>query len=100
MGALTVTIITVLAATFGTLALAFRNSGFTTVAADSGEQAIATLARDAPDPRLLVVDYDLPGGLTGLEVVERLREQAGLSIPVIIHTGDISTASSGAIRGW
>ncbi len=81
-----------------TLALVFRNSGFATLAARSGEDALETLTLGAPVPQLLVVDYDLPGGLNGLTVVERLREHAGQTIPAIILTGDISTATSSAIN--
>lgn len=81
-----------------TLALVFRNSGFATLAARSGEDAVEILALGASIPRLLVVDYDLPDGMSGLEVVQRLQKQSGRSIPAIILTGDISTATSSAIN--
>ena len=41
-------------------------------------------------PALLVADFNLPGGMTGLEAAMLLRAQAGGQLPVIILTGDMS----------
>jgi two-component system CheB/CheR fusion protein len=64
----------------------------TAVAAD-GREALAIVARGAMRPDLVVADYNLPGGITGLEVVAELRKTLGRSIPAVILTGDISTAT-------
>ena len=42
-------------------------------------------------PDIVIADYNLPGGLTGLQAVVRLRETLRREIPAIILTGDIST---------
>ncbi|MCK6507279.1 diguanylate cyclase [Myxococcota bacterium] len=50
-----------------------RKSGFEVVAAPRGDVALA-LALDKDAPRLLILDWVMPG-LTGPEVIQRLREQ-------------------------
>ena len=42
-------------------------------------------------PDLVIVDYNLPRGLTGLQVMARLREMLGHDLPALVLTGDIST---------
>ena len=42
-------------------------------------------------PDVVIVDYNLPRGLTGLQVVARLRERLGADVPALVLTGDIST---------
>jgi len=85
-----------------TMALVFANSGFTTIAAQDGAEANALCGSGNAIPDLLIVDYDLPGGRNGLQVVAGLHEQTGRAIPAVILTGDISTATSSAIgrRGF
>ena len=39
--------------------------------------------------------YSLPNGMTGLQVITRVREALGSELPAVILTGDIST---GAMR--
>jgi two-component system CheB/CheR fusion protein len=40
---------------------------------------------------VVVVDYNLPGGLSGIEVISRLRTALGYDLPALVLTGDIST---------
>ncbi|MGL4967690.1 MAG: response regulator, partial [Inquilinus sp.] len=40
-----------------------------------------------------LADYNLPGGMDGLQVTAKLRERLHRQVPVIILTGDISTAT-------
>jgi two-component system, chemotaxis family, CheB/CheR fusion protein len=42
-------------------------------------------------PDVIIADYNLPGELTGAEVIARLRESLQREIPAIILTGDISS---------
>ena len=70
------------------LDLLFRNEGYRTAAAADGKQALE-LAR-ATKPDLVVADYHLPNGLTGLQVVARVREAVSREIPAVILTGDLS----------
>ncbi len=69
------------------------DDGHHVTAAHDGPTALnlARLARKKPD--LILSDYNLPGGLNGVEVTGKLRELIGGHAPIIILTGDISTAA-------
>lgn len=55
-----------------------------------GASAEAVMARlsEAEPPDLLICDYRLPGGQTGVEQIEILRRRFGRSIPAMLITGD------------
>jgi two-component system CheB/CheR fusion protein len=53
--------------------------------------ALALAARRAILPDVIIADYNLPGDMTGAEIIARLREVLGRQIPAIILTGDISS---------
>ena len=48
-------------------------------------------------PDLILADYNLPGGWTGLEAAAEITKYVRQHIPVIILTGDISTSALRAI---
>jgi len=74
------------------LEILFDGEGHRTTAVASSNEALALAARGAlPSDIVIVADYNLPGDLTGVEVVARLREMQRREIPAIILTGDIST---------
>ena len=77
------------------LALFLKEQGYNTLTAIDGPSALALLADAKQRPDLVVADYNLPNGLTGVEVSQRLRGQLDINIPFVILTGDIST---GALR--
>ena len=56
--------------------------GYTVVIADSGERAVTTLNNFIPD--LVVLDLELPGILTGWDVLHILRQHT--RIPVLLTT--------------
>jgi two-component system, chemotaxis family, CheB/CheR fusion protein len=58
--------------------------------AHNGEAAMK-FAKQSPD--LILSDYNLPGGMNGVEATAKLRKQIGRAVPVIILTGDISTTA-------
>ena len=72
------------------LALLFTSEGYRTAAVADGKQAVA-LARGTIKPDIVVADYSLPNGMTGLQVIARVREALGRELPAVILTGDIST---------
>jgi two-component system, sensor histidine kinase len=45
------------------------------------------VAADAPPPALLIVDYRLEGGRTGIEAIRALRQRFGAGVPAIVVTG-------------
>ena len=80
------------------LQLFLRADGHQTTIAADGEEAIQ-LAQRRERPDLVIVDYNLPGGLTGLQVMTRLREWLGEGIPALVLTGDISATTLRDIAG-
>jgi signal transduction histidine kinase len=62
--------------------------GCDTLLADSGDAALATLTRADRLPEVIIADYRLRDGKTGVEAVERLKASHGRNIPAIIITGD------------
>jgi two-component system CheB/CheR fusion protein len=73
------------------LELFLRANGHSPAAAADGHEAIRLVEREAVRPDLVIVDYNLPGGLTGLQVMARLREKLGHDVSTLVLTGDIST---------
>jgi len=75
------------------LDLLLKDQGCRTAAAPDGIAALDLVARGKIRPDLILADYNLPLGLDGLQVVEKLRAQLHRKIPVIVLTGDISTST-------
>jgi two-component system, chemotaxis family, CheB/CheR fusion protein len=73
------------------LDLLLKGEGHRTYAVGDGKQALALVERGSIRPDLILADYNLPGGLNGLQAVAGLREMLSREVPVIILTGDIST---------
>jgi two-component system CheB/CheR fusion protein len=73
------------------LALLLEEEGHRTTTAEDGRRALELAARKAIRPDLVIVDYNLPKGLNGLQVVAGLRQTLDYEIPAVILTGDIST---------
>ncbi len=79
--------------------LLFEIEGYRTAVAVDGKSALDMVARGTVRPNMVVADYNLPNGPTGLDVIGRLRETFDRTLPVIIMTGDISTDTLRAISG-
>jgi DNA-binding NtrC family response regulator len=67
-----------------------QRAGFTVIAAGDGEQALGLIARRRPD--VVITDLKMPG-MTGLELLERVRELDD-DLPVVLMTayGAVETA--------
>ena len=74
------------------LELLLQTEGHYVIGAPDGPSALELIASGTARPDLILADYNLPNGMDGIEVSVRLREKLGRQIPVIILTGDISTA--------
>ncbi len=59
-------------------------------AAETYQQAMASIARKVPD--IILSDYRLQEDITGTEVVRRLRKALNRDVPAIIITGDTDTS--------
>ena len=84
------------------LELLLRADGHRTAAAADGDEAIGLVALQNGRPDMVIVDHNLPRGLTGLQVMARLREMIGHEVPTLVLTGDISTETLGeiALQGY
>jgi len=64
--------------------------GCRTVLADSAAGALQQLARNDLIPDLIVADFRLREGDTGVQAIKRIGAQVGRDIPAIVVTGDIA----------
>jgi signal transduction histidine kinase/CheY-like chemotaxis protein len=62
--------------------------GCQAVTADCDQAALAGLAEHAREPDLIISDYRLQAGQTGIEAIERLRRAYGAAIPAFLVSGD------------
>jgi len=66
------------------VAIKLRNNGYEVITADNGAEAFALACEEKPD--IVVTDYQMPR-MTGLELVERLRQcEQTKDVPVIMLT--------------
>ncbi len=62
------------------------NWGCLALLVGSEDEALETLNREAPD--VIIADYRLRDGKTGVQAIERLRREFGADLPALIITGD------------
>ena len=74
-----------------------RRQGHRVTMAMDSSQAMDCVAHSMPD--LVLADYNLPDGPNGLELAGTIRAATDRALPVIILTGDISTATLRAVTG-
>ena len=66
------------------VAIKLRNNGYEVISADNGAEAFKLACEEKPD--IIVTDFQMPG-MTGLELVEKLRQREETrDIPVIMLT--------------
>ena len=73
------------------LELFLSEEGYAAATAADGPAALELAARGAIRPDLVLADYNLPNGMNGVQVCQKLRQDLGRQIPFVILTGDIST---------
>jgi two-component system CheB/CheR fusion protein len=73
--------------------MALKEHGHRSAVAANAKEAQALVARGAIRPDIILADYNLPNGISGLELAVQLRSTLGRDIPVIILTADLSTAT-------
>ena len=66
-------------------------AGFKVTAAESLSEALASAKRESAI-HLIVTDYHLSAGDTGLDVITAVRKLLGTKVPAILVTGDTSSA--------
>lgn len=74
--------------------------GCQVLSAADGDDAVRLLGAEHATPDVLIVDRRLQGVETGMDVVERIRDELNEDVPVILMTGDIAVAADDfATRG-
>ena len=73
------------------LELFLNDEGYHVSTAINGPAALEAMARGTMRPDLVLADYNLPNGMNGVQVSQKLRQELDRRIPFIILTGDIST---------
>jgi two-component system CheB/CheR fusion protein len=73
------------------LELFLKEEGYDAATAVDGPAALELAARRTIRPDLVLADYNLPNGMNGIQVCQKLRQELSRRIPFIILTGDIST---------
>jgi two-component system CheB/CheR fusion protein len=71
------------------LGVFLMGEGHHTILVPDGAAALALADRGMLRPDLILADYNLPGGLNGIQTTAKLREKFQCEIPVVILTGDI-----------
>jgi signal transduction histidine kinase len=66
----------------------FRSWGFRVVTGATDRAVLGGLAEHGQPPDLIISDYRLPDGVTGIEVIERLRNEFCIEIPAFLISGD------------
>jgi two-component system CheB/CheR fusion protein len=79
------------------LELVLEREGHAVTTAIDGASALDLVVRGSLRPDIILADYNLPGGVTGVKAAGKLQAQLGVEVPVIILTGDISTRALKAI---
>jgi signal transduction histidine kinase/FixJ family two-component response regulator len=62
--------------------------GCRVVTGATGTAALAQLGQEGGQPDLIISDYRLANGRTGIEAIERLRGTLGAAIPALLVSGD------------
>jgi len=66
------------------VAMKLRNNGFDVITADNGTDAYKLCCDEKPN--IVITDYQMPG-MTGIELIEKIRTTAGIeNTPVIVLT--------------
>lgn len=73
-----------------TLEALLTEAGHTVISARDGPAALKLARAGTILPDLVLTDFNLPGGMNGIEVLAGLRAQFKLHLPGIVLTGDIS----------
>ncbi|MFO1427974.1 MAG: response regulator [Steroidobacteraceae bacterium] len=74
------------------LARLLELEGYRAVTAVDGPQALELIARQDLKPDVLIVDYNLPGGMDGTEVAEAIAAALGYVTPTIILSAELINA--------
>ena len=61
--------------------------GYQVIEAPSAEEAVAVLSQGLDTPALIIADYELEGGKTGIDCISVLRNSCNQSVPAFLISG-------------
>jgi two-component system CheB/CheR fusion protein len=67
--------------------------GHETTTASDAKMAMAMIVEKYVTPDVMLIDYNLPKGVNGVQLATMARKMLGRALPVAILTGDISTTT-------
>jgi two-component system CheB/CheR fusion protein len=73
------------------LELLLVDEGYVIATAPNGREALAVVSPGGFCPEIIIVDYSIPGGMNGLDVIDGVRVIVGQQVPAVILTGDMSS---------
>ena len=76
----------------------FTQWGAMVIGAGSADGIFVALGDAGRYPDLIVADYRLASGELGTEVIERLRDEFGVSVPAMLVSGDASAEAIADMR--
>jgi signal transduction histidine kinase/CheY-like chemotaxis protein len=71
-------------------AVLLREWGYVVLAAGSLEEALQAISRSGRTPEVVLADYRLRDGATGLDAIRRLQNEFGTGLRAAVITGDIA----------
>lgn len=72
--------------------LLLEDWGCQVLTAGSGAAALAAVAAESRRPDILITDYRLRAGETGVDVIRALRDRLGVDLPAVLVSGDTDPA--------
>ncbi len=81
------------------LCMALEAAGYHVVGAECADRAVKRLQAEGRLPDVVVTDYRLGGGTTGIDALRRLSNATGHTIPGIVLTGDTSPNRLREVKG-
>jgi len=69
----------------------FESWGYDVVAASSAADALVSLRAAGRTPDIIIADYRLKDGQTGVSAIRAVQDEFGHDIPAILVTGDTGT---------
>jgi PAS domain S-box-containing protein len=73
--------------------------GLGVVSVATGKEALDLVTTERMRPDLIISDFNLPGPMNGVEVIEALRAALARKTPAIVMTGDIRSRAIASIAG-
>ncbi len=75
-----------------------RSWGCSVVTATSAREALAHLAQQVRSPDLIIADFNLADGLTGIAAIQAVRDRFGAVIPAFLISADATPERLGEVR--